>query len=108
ATRPTRRYSVRPRSELTRIGSRADTTVAVSSRRPANRRIIGATNSRKVKIAEVGKPGKMTIGIIRHGWSFSEPGRLSWLVAGARTAARHKGLPGLSATPWATMPGEPS
>ena len=54
----------------------------------------GATNSWKVKIADVGKPGRITTGT----------GRL----ARRRTAARHSGLPGLRATPWATMPGGPS
>ncbi len=49
-------------------------------------RIKGATNSWKVKIAEVGKPGRTTTG------------RPS-------VTATHKGLPGLSATPWTMIPG---
>src|SRR5439155_5698167 len=62
STRPTRRYSVRPRSELTRMGKRARTIWEGSAGRPANRRMTGATNSGNVKIADVGKPGRMTTG----------------------------------------------
>ena len=52
------------------------------------RRRTGATMSWKVNIAEVGKPGRMTTGL-------------------PSQTARHRGLPGFSATPWATMPGAP-
>ena len=54
--------------------------------RPAMARITGATNSWNVKIADVGKPGSTTTGL-------------------PSLTARQIGLPGLSATPWATMPG---
>ena len=49
----------------------------------------GATNSWNVKIADVGNPGRMTTGL-------------------RCVTARQIGLPGLSATPWATMPGSRS
>ena len=42
----------------------------------------------KVNIAEVGKPGRITTGLPSH-------------------TARHNGLPGFSATPWAMIPGAP-
>ena len=58
STSPTSRYSVRPISLFTLTASLACTTVRSSEPRPASRRITGATNSWKVKIAEVGKPGK--------------------------------------------------
>ena len=45
----------------------------------------GATNSRKVKMADVGNPGSTTTGTGRR--------------FGSLTAARQSGLPGLSATP---------
>src|SRR5262245_51520232 len=57
-TNPTSRYSVRPRSELTRIGKRAATTPAAGSRLPPSRRNTGAMNSWNVKIADVGNPGR--------------------------------------------------
>ena len=53
----------RPRSEFTRIGSVAVTTCRRSSGRPAKARITGATNSWNVKMAKVGKPGRMTTGL---------------------------------------------
>src|SRR5258708_4269895 len=84
-TRPTRRYSVRPRSDVTLKGIRACTMEADSGGRPARRRITGATNSRKVKMADVGNPGSTTTGTGRR------PGNC--------TTARQSGLPGLRATP---------
>ena len=88
-TRPTSRYSVRPRSEFTRMGSVAATVCFRSAGRPAYARITGARNSWNVKIADVGNPGRMTTGL-------------------RRVTARQIGLPGLSATPWATTPGSRS
>ena len=85
-TNPTSRYSVRPRSEFTRMGSVAATLCRRSAGRPAKARITGARNSWNVKIAEVGNPGRMTTGL-------------------PSVTARQMGLPGLSATPWATTPG---
>ena len=85
-TRPTSRYSVRPRSEFTRIGITASTVRRSSSARPAYARITGATNSWNVNTAEVGNPGRITTGF-------------------PPVTARQIGLPGLSATPCATMPG---
>ncbi len=65
--------------------ARARSTVsAASGGRPARARITGATNAWKVKIAEVGKPGRTTIGL-----SCATP--------------RQSGLPGLSATPCTTI-----
>jgi hypothetical protein len=58
----------------------------LSAGRPASARTTGATNSWKVKIAEVGNPGRMTTGL-------------------PAVTARHTGLPGLMATPWTTTPG---
>ncbi len=86
ATSDTIRNSVRPRSEATRIGSVASIRSTVSDGRPAKARITGATNSWKVKIAEVGNPGRTTIGL-------------------PPVTARQTGLPGFSATPCTTMPG---
>ena len=57
--------------------------------RPARRRSTGATMSWKVNMAEVGKPGSTTTGL-------------------PSQTARQSGLPGFSATPWATIPGRPS
>ncbi len=88
-TRPTRRYSVRPISLFTFTASRAGTTARASADRPASRRNTGATNSWNVKMAEVGNPGNTTTGL-------------------RPVTARHIGLPGLSATPCATMPGSTS
>ena len=49
--------SVRPRSEATPSGSVAVDAPDLRRGRPASARMTGATNSWKVKIAEVGKPG---------------------------------------------------
>ena len=84
STSETMRYSVRPRSEGVRTARVAGTVSCSLAGRPAMARIIGATNAWKVKIAEVGKPGSTTTG------------RPS-------VTAMHKGLPGLSATPWTTI-----
>src|SRR5215470_13779034 len=88
-TRPTSRYSVRPRSEFTRIGSIADTVCRRSRGTPAYARITGATNSWNVKIADVGNPGRMTTGL-------------------PAVTARQIGLPGFNATPCAMTPGSRS
>ena len=77
---------MRPRSEAMRIGNVAGSRSACSAGSPAKARITGATNSWKVKIAEVGNPGRITIGL-------------------PPVTARHSGLPGFNATPWTTMPG---
>ena len=77
---------MRPRSELTRIGSVASTRLPPLGGQAGEARITGATNSWNVKIADVGKPGRITTGL-------------------PSVTARQIGLPGLSATPWATMPG---
>src|ERR1700723_4442002 len=86
STSPTSKYSVRPISLFTLTASLAGTMVRSSDPRPASILITGATNSWKVKMAEVGKPGSTT--------TARPPG-----------AARQIGLPGLSATPCATIPG---
>src|SRR5215468_2438963 len=62
STRLISRYSVLPRSEFTRTGIRAVAVVVVSAGRPPSRRITGATNSWNVKMADVGKPGRITTG----------------------------------------------
>jgi hypothetical protein len=89
STRDTITNSVRPSSEGRRTGTVASTRVSPRSGRPAMRRRSGATMSWKVNIAEVGKPGSTTTGL-------------------PSQAARQSGLPGLSATPCATIPGRPS
>jgi hypothetical protein len=63
-----------------RIGNVAGSRSACSAGNPAKARITGATNSWKVKIAEVGNPGRITIGL-------------------PPVTARHSGLPGFNATP---------
>src|SRR5271166_6195397 len=68
-------------------GVRASISPWVSGPRPAIWKRTGATNSWKVKIAEVGNPGRMATGV--------DP-----------AAPRQIGLPGLSATPCTTMPGD--
>ena len=80
--------SVRPNSEATRTATVAATLASAVSGSPAMRRKAGATMSWNVKIAEVGKPGRTTTGL-------------------PLQTARQSGFPGLSATPCATMPGEP-
>src|SRR5207248_1503940 len=62
STRPTRTYSVRPRSLLTRIGRTATTVPGSSGGRPAIRRSTGATNSWNVNTADVGNPGRTATG----------------------------------------------
>ncbi len=89
ATSPTSRYSRRPRSERVLSARRARTLSRRCGARPAISRIAGATNSWKVKTAEVGKPGRITTGR-------------------SPLAARQIGLPGLSATPCTITPGESS
>ena len=89
STSDTSTNSLRPISEAMRSGTRASSVSAASGGRPARARITGATKAWKVKIAEVGKPGSTAIGL-------------------RSATARHKGLPGLSATPWTRMPGLPS
>ena len=86
---PTSRYSSRPRSERVCIARRALRVSRRCGGRPAMSRSSGATNSWKVKTAEVGKPGKITTGL-------------------RPAAARQMGLPGLSATPCTMMPGSSS
>ena len=68
---------------------RALTLASERGGRPAIRRSTGTIMSWKVNIAEVGNPGRMTTGL-------------------PSQTARHSGLPGFSATPWAMMPGLPS
>jgi hypothetical protein len=58
-------------------------------RQAGHLRSTGTIMSWKVNIAEVGNPGSITTGC-------------------HRSTARHSGLPGFSATPWAMMPGLPS
>jgi hypothetical protein len=64
----------------TRIGNIAGSRSACSAGKPAKVRITGATNSWKVKIAEVRNPGRIAIGL-------------------PPVIARHSGLPGFKATP---------
>ena len=72
-----------------RTGTLAETFASERGGRPAIRRSTGTIMSWKVNIAEVGKPGRMMTGL-------------------PSQTARHSGLPGFSATPWAMMPGLPS
>ena len=88
-TSATSTNSWRPISEAIRIGTVAVTVFTACGGKAARARITGATNSWKVKIAEVGNPGSTAIGL-------------------PSTTARHSGLPGLSATPWTSTPGDPS
>ena len=69
-----------------RTGTLAETFASERGGRPAIRRSTGTIMSWKVNIAEVGKPGRMITGL-------------------PSQTARHSGLPGFSATPWAMMPG---
>ena len=89
STSDTMTNSVRPSSEAIRTGTRALTLASERGGRPAIRRSTGTIMSWKVNIAEVGNPGRMITGLPSH-------------------TARHSGLPGFSATPWAMMPGLPS
>jgi hypothetical protein len=84
STKPTSRYSVRPISLFTLTARRACTVVRSSAPRPASSRTTGATNSWKVKNR-------------RGGEAREHDHRAS---AGGREAI---GLPGLSATPCATI-----
>ena len=72
-----------------RTGTRAETFASLRGGSPAILRSTGTIMSWKVNIAEVGNPGRITTGLPSH-------------------TARHSGLPGFSATPWAMMPGLPS
>ena len=84
ATRLTSRYSVRPRSLLTRTGIRAVRVSRRLGRGPPRCRITGATNSWNVKIAEVGKPGRIATGRRRH----AHPGRSACRASARRRARR--------------------
>ena len=81
--------SVRPSSEAIRTGTFATTLASERGGSAAIRRSTGTIMSWKVNIAEVGNPGRITTGL-------------------PSQTARHSGLPGFSATPWAMMPGWPS
>ena len=84
-TRIAKRGNVRLRGALFMPAMRARTVSRFSAPLPPSSRSTGATNSWKVKIAEVGKPGRITTGL-------------------RPAAARQIGFPGFSATPCTTAP----